>query len=112
MTDHSDAVAGRLENGSVLLAWGDDALYVTNKLSGSTRRFSFPAFALRIGGKDLTPEDFSLILRQEEAQEQVFVYRCDRAGISSNPKTKVLMRLKGSCASGGGSVEGVICVAD
>jgi len=83
MTDHSDAVAGRLENGSVLLAWGDDALYVTNKLSGSTRRFSFPAFALRIGGKDLTPEDFSLILRQEEAQGQVFVYRCDRAGISA-----------------------------
>ena len=86
MTDELESISAKLENAALRLSWKDSSLHVQNRLSGQAHELSFPAFAMRLEGEDLTGDSFTLTDLAATPDEVVFSYRHENAGIGAEVK--------------------------
>ncbi len=81
MSQDATAVNIALQNPALALIWEDGVLQVENRLSGQSRAFDFPAFAIKLAAEELAGDDFALTDVQAGADEVTFSYRHEPSGI-------------------------------
>jgi len=89
MSDDAQAISVKLENPALCLSWEEGKLRAQNRLSGRTRELSFPAFALRVMGEDLSGDSFALADVAATSEETVFSYQHEGAAIEAEVKYRL-----------------------
>ncbi len=86
--DHEELTA-KLDNSALALVWSEGALQIENRISGLTRHFDFPAFAVKLQGEKIAGHEFIHTGTQSDAKQITFAYNHERSGIDAQVRYRL-----------------------